>query len=1110
MRTFHPTFDPDKTMILRLMILLSFILTSHFSFGDKLAANDTTQAQHYFNTGYDHYDMDQYDSAIYYFQRSLDIYNALGKNEKAVKSKIRIGEVYWRKGNYDSAKIIIHKAMNRGLTELGRKHAHIGDALRLLGSISGDQGNYEEAAKYAIQALKNKQGAYGEVHKEVATVYNSLGLNLQNLDLMDSSLNIFTKALKIWEKLDKDYPGTADTYSHLGALYYRLESPELAIKNHEKSLKIRLELYGENSMDAAISYHNIAEVYRYQYRNELALKYLMKSLKIKKEKLGEVHWQIASSYFSIGNVSQILKKYDEALEYFQKSYRVLKEASGERNPNMVFVYTSLGQVNSLKENYKEAESYFDKALELAIDRVGKMNYMTLNVLMQFSNLYLETNEYDKAKYYIKKRIRLGEVKRGKDHSTLAPIYYAMGRLYAEQAKIDSAEYWYERSLAIRLKENDNNQVGISMVYDALGNLFKDSQEFIKAFDHYQKAIIAGTYEFDNTDIKSIPELSDIINDTELLRVLSNKSLALEHAANTIGDSTFFEISLNTLLFCDTLINESRNKIIKYNDQITLGALAEGVYKIAVRICTNLYQSTLDPRYRKLAFYFIENSKANALDQGLSTLSAKNFTKMPEELLKFERSLKQDISKLITAVNTKESEQDSARLEGKKEELFKANLKLDSLRTLFETNYPKYHDLKYKRVFMSPKEMQDRLNSNEALIEYFEGDSALYTFVITSKDYQLFQVQKTTNHDSQIIELNKLLNLKSKNASQKLDLIEFSRLSSSLGKIILEQPILYLRKNEKIDHLMIIPDGKLYYLPFEILLTDGSKVEKENFKELNYLVKDYSVSYGYSARLRFKEKINNKSFKKGYLGYAPSYATQANDSTMLAKLGKFRDEVIGLVWNEKEVQGISKQTEGEYRVKDDATESNFKKETKDYSVVHLAMHALVDNQDPMNSKLVFNTSTDTIDDGYLHAYELFNMEMNPELVVLSACNTGYGKLEKGEGVMSLAYGFAYAGCPSIVMSQWLVNDYSTKEIMLLFYKYLNDGLSKDQALRKAKLDFLNTSDIELAHPGYWAPFVLVGDNSPLSTNKPDWALMISILFVIAILITIIYPRQKQPS
>ena len=143
-----------------------------------------------------------------------------------------------------------------------------------------------------------------------------------------------------------------------------------------------------------------------------------------------------------------------------------------------------------------------------------------------------------------------------------------------------------------------------------------------------------------------------------------------------------------------------------------------------------------------------------------------------------------------------------------------------------------------------------------------------------------------------------------------------------------------------------------------------------------------------------------------------------------------------------------------------------------------MHGILDTKRPMMSSLAFTENRDSTEDNFLHAYEISNMKLNANLVVLSACETGYGKFEQGEGVVSIARSFMYAGVPSLVVSLWQVNDVSTAKIMNSFYLNLSDGMNKATALRHAKLDYLKNTKGITGHPAFWSPFIQLGDSRPI--------------------------------
>ncbi len=219
-----------------------------------------------------------------------------------------------------------------------------------------------------------------------------------------------------------------------------------------------------------------------------------------------------------------------------------------------------------------------------------------------------------------------------------------------------------------------------------------------------------------------------------------------------------------------------------------------------------------------------------------------------------------------------------------------------------------------------------------------------------------------------------------------------------------------------------------------------------------------------------------------------------------RIDTLRGTLGALPWARTEVSTIVEMLGGTPYFDEDASEANFKANAGRYNILHLATHALVDDTNPMFSKFVFSDTEDSTEDGYLNTYELYSMDLNAELAVLSACNTGFGKVQRGEGISNLAKGFLHAGCPSVVVSLWQVADSkSTLSLMSDFYAELAAGKRKDAALRDAKLRYLDQASPVTADPFYWAGFVPVGNRQPLSgtTSHHLWLLVIGGAALIAI-------------
>ena len=315
----------------------------------------------------------------------------------------------------------------------------------------------------------------------------------------------------------------------------------------------------------------------------------------------------------------------------------------------------------------------------------------------------------------------------------------------------------------------------------------------------------------------------------------------------------------------------------------------------------------------------------------------------------------------------------------------------------------------------------------------------------------------------------------------------------------------MRKKLNGTSLTIIPHDKLSYIPFDALLSQMPDTSVMNFRNLSYLVRDYAINYSYSATLLYDYFDQEKKSSKSLLVFSPKYDSHESRTDPETAVSYFLSPLPGA---KDEVKGISKFVSAVSFVDGLAQENTFKEEASEFDILHLAMHTIINDSLPMLSKLVFSKPDQkSVDDGYLNAYEIYNMKLNARLAVLSACETGSGKLQRGEGVMSMARGFIYAGCPSIVMTLWQVEDKSGVKIMEDFYNYLSKGKRKDVALRMAKLNHLKNSDPLTAHPHFWLGYVNIGNPEPLYTSK-DVYFVVFLFFVIVLLFADWHFRKRR--
>jgi CHAT domain-containing protein len=442
----------------------------------------------------------------------------------------------------------------------------------------------------------------------------------------------------------------------------------------------------------------------------------------------------------------------------------------------------------------------------------------------------------------------------------------------------------------------------------------------------------------------------------------------------------------------------------------------------------------------------------------------------------------------------------------KDRLFHLKDNRDLLIQEIEENNSKYYDLKYNLKFISLEEVQDKLPFREALIEYVLTDTTLITFVIDRKGINAFSQPIGNEFSSECMEYYQMLHEQNFSNGVHANYRRFVFLGRKFYKILIEPCLQYTDRKS----LTIIPDGAIMYLPFESLLASDADDEYINYMTLPYMIRDYSIGYSHSSTLRFNKRIKTKSPENKVLAFAPEYKEVKEPAQYASNRQLDDDEEIlfplpGII---KEVQSINETVPSRIFLNEKATEANFKKYASDYNVLHLAMHTIMRDDEPLKSHLAF-TNVDTVEnveDNKLYAYEIYNMKLNAQMAVLSSCSSGFGKMQKGEGMMSLARGFIYAGCPSIIMTLWQVSDQSSSQLMTSFYKFLKKGKSKQESMRLAKLDYLDSADDITSNPYFWSAFVVVGDGSPIynKTGVAYW--MIVITLFIGVLLFLQYRRS----
>ncbi len=839
---------------------------------------------------------------------------------------------------------------------------------------------------------------------------------------------------------------------------------------------------------------NIGNVYTYKGYYEQAIKYFLKAIKIKEEVFPTTHPSLAITYNNLASVYQKTEDYYIALQYFQKSLNIKLGNYSPTDLTIAMLYNNIGTVYSLTKDYKKALSYYQQALDIYTITNKKINTYAITTHFQLSNTYVQHQQYDKAIQACEQAIDIAQKLHEQPHIKILVAYLQLGHAYKGKKEYVLALNSYEQALDFAHQIYGDKNPYISEIHINKALIYKAQNKHLTALNLIQLSICKNIIHFDNKDVFINPSLEGSFDRKWLLQSLYHKAKLLYLLAIKNKDQQFFEKSYETYVLCDQLIDQIRHKHIHYNDQLYLSKEVLDIYEGALELCYSIYKQGKDAQYIHKAFYFSEKSKNAALRNTIANVKALTYGDIPSDLLQEEKQLKIDIVFYQQQIY-------HAKLNNKQEKLHYYEALLNSLNIRYhqlieqlEQKYKKYYKLKYSHSIISIPNLQNILSNDTKLISYFVGKNYLYAFFISKKYKQFYQLPKKESFQSQIKSLCNYFSLfSSSNVNFQQQGVDYQKYASELQQFytdilapILASPIanrnsLFQQFNPpKVSKLIIIPDDLLNFIPFDALLTEAPK-HVNKFNAYPYLLKKYAISYAPCATL-FAQK-NNYFFKNNekLLLIAPNFNSKNKKSNTNKHTSSL--QFTPLPFNKIEINNIQHFFEHTLLIDQEATKKNFLQYAPNYSLIHISSHAKANHTVPKQSLIAFSPSSDkTGEKCNLYLSEIYNLSLPTKLMVLSACETGLGKLQQGEGIINFARAFTYAGVQSLCITLWSINAQTTAKLMKYFYNYLSKGIDKSVALQKAKLTYIENSPSELTHPFFWAAYIIVGKTEPIFQKK----------------------------
>jgi len=980
------------------------------------ARADSTQAERLLAKGFQFAVRGRLDSAIIYFEKAGITAEAQKEWATCVQSYNFLGEACWKKGDLAGGVAHLDHAKAIGSRYLSEQTAEMAYNYYNLGNVHHIKGEFDEAMTALNKALNIHSSASWEKPYDLTKIYNSLGMTYGDRGDWDRALAFFQAGLETVQKnFGEKSHRLAEYYNNIGILHQRKGDYERALVFYEKALALNMELLGENHLQTGFFYRNIGEAY------------------------------IAK------------KEYDQALVCLTRAKKILESTVGETHTEVAQVYVDIGIVYAEKKDFALAIPNHEKALSIYQAVLGKQHYALAEEYHNLAEIYLATGKTDRVIDLHKKALQLRLNTFGKYHERIAESYNVIAKAYA--------------------RRGDDEQ----------------------ALAYYRQAIAANSKHF----MASAPPLNSpadtALSEINLFDSLQGKAEALWHRyAHVSRSRPDLESAVATFQLASQLVDRIRAGYKTEGAKLFLAGKTQNLFDQAIQAAIAYHRLTRESDHFYEAFQFAEKSRAGVLLTALSEAEAQQFAGIPDSLLEKEKQLKIDLAfydEILSAEQLKGENGDQAKIARWQGKFFDFKQAYDALLQSFEKEYPDYYNLKYQVKIASVPEVRQLLDEQAALVEYFTGADSIFIFAVTPKSFALTSVAKDSTFEQNLEQLREGIITQ--------DFAKYAPPAHRLYQLLLA-PIADKLKEK---NLILIPDGALSGIPFEALLTEQvAEGKSQDYAKLPYLVNDHTISYAYSATLLQQEaQKKNRKTPRDYLAFAPVFAnglpagTRGGDffkenfktdssKTATAPATAAATRLRGyLPSTKKEVTEILDHFKDSYNfferwfgnksnvyLEREANETTLKAGALgDYRILHFATHGLVNEKNPKLSGLILAPEDSTSkEDGILHLSEIYNLNLNADLVVLSACETGLGQVAKGEGIIGLTRGFLYAGASNLLVSLWQVSDATTADLMVDFYDKMLGGMNKPEALREAKLQMIRRHP-EYAKPYYWAPFILVG-------------------------------------
>lgn len=916
----------------------------------------------------------------------------------------------------------------------------------------------------------------------------------------DQAGRYFSEAARNRERAGISDRRYALSISNMAVVQYRKGDLQGAYETGLRALEARRMISGADSSALSVNYLNLASICLEMAKSEKAVVLAEAGLRLARQYPDMIDQKITADLYQVIGLSLYRNsELAKSLVYCREALRLYELNEARNSKSRLLILNTISQIYLRLGQPADAEDFFRKALATPGDENIEEKYL---IYINYADFLAECGRAAEGEKVLEEGLSKVKKAFGSDSREYC-MMLASRADFIEQTSGDIAR-------AIELYENClpyiNKHPWDILMKDFILTNYADGLYKAKSYGRALEVIshLIATSER-HSGLADADNSSGSYSGTDI-EILKIKYKSLKALSQSTGDIEYLRQAVATGRVIVSLYDRQRLEMTEEESRTSLSIFSRELYTGLTEDYVQLYDREHKRSYLDGVFEFIERSKVAGFLASMRELNAAKFA-LPEDLVSLDNGIKKEIGlfRELIANETSKPEPDSQRVATWESRTFRLLRSRDSLMAVFETKYPSFYNLKYRSSVISLDNVSKVISRKVNLLSYIMTDDRLYIFVTNRRHTEIITRDIDSTFHSSVVRFEKMLSGVPATSGVRQSFNGFMDLAYELYSMLLEPAVPYLKG----DKIVISPDNILSYLPFETLVTEQYRSPELLYREAPFALKKYRFSYIYSVTLSSETARHTRSLRNDLVAFAPTYDDMEIDDSLSALFPGLRGPVRPLPYAVSEAEDAVSQCGGTAFIAGKATEGEYKRSARNFDIIHLAMHTVVNDNHPAFSKMIFSLPDDGGEDGFLNTYEVYNVPINAMMVVLSSCNTGAGMLVNGEGILSLARGFLSAGSRAVVMSMWAVEDYSASAVIKLFYRNMRSGQTKSAALRNARLKFLRTADQARSHPYYWAALVIYGDDTPLWFDSVKlYTGLLLLLLVSAILIAVIYRGPRS--